>query len=375
MIRKIDLYIARQSLPALAFGALLYGFLGVVSTTIPRLQWVAGAPFLPLLAWLGLQLPTAIVQTLPMAVVLAILLGHGRLAADNELLAMHAGGIGPRRLVRVYVVIGVLCTALSLLINEYVLPVTHAQVATRYWQLTSGNSGLFRLAQQALAVDELTLSFASVDRATDEMRNVRIEQWEGRRLLVLFAESARFEANGLRLYGYSSAVVEFDALDREHGEVADAYADLVRARNSPASATASLLITTSETQEALIARYDQGGFEDPVSISGARAASQDASRSAPERRRMEILAHRKIAEPFGCVALLLLALPLATRYARSRGLAFGISLIVTMAWYLLLTFGQLLAQTGTVPVWLGLWLPNITLAAAGAAMQLRQQAG
>lgn len=369
MLKTLDRYLIAQSLPAALLGALLYSTLGVVSVTLPRLQWIVGAPFWPVLSWLALQLPASLVQTLPLALVLGVLISYGRLAADLELVAMQAGGVPLRRITMVYAALGVFCTLLSLGINEYVLPRTNALVATEYWQLTSGSSGLFRLAEQALSVDDFTLHFSSTDRATDRMNDVRIERWQGRELMVLFAESAVFEERGLRLSGYSSVVVDFTALEEGHADAAAAYASLLRAHNRPANPDSTLLVSTSDSQEELIARFSQGGFEDPVSLSDAWAASQDSELNPSERRRMAILFQRKLAEPFGNLALLLLALPLATHYARSRSLAFGLSLVVTLVWYLLMTFGQLMAQTGVMPIWLGMWLANIVLAAGGLVLQ------
>lgn len=371
MLKKLDRYLLAESLPAVLFGMLLYSVLGVVSATLPRLQWIVGAPVGEVLGWLVLQLPTTVVQTLPLALVLGVLISYGRLAADRELIALQAGAVPLWRVSLLYTGLGLSCTLLSLGINEYVLPVTHARVATQYWQLTSGSSGLFRLARQALALDEFTLHFDGVDRATDEMSGVRIERWQDRRLLVLFADAARFEDRGLRLYGYSSAELDLSALGRQHADAETAFAALVRADSRPRDASATLLLTTSDTQEELIARYDQGGFEDPVSITGARRRSLEETPGTAEQRRMQVLFQRKLAEPFGCLVLLLLALPLAERYARSRGLAFGLSLIVTLVWYLFLTVGQLLAQTGTLPVWVGVWLANIVLAGAGLVLRQR----
>ncbi len=368
---RLDRYLIRESLPAAFLGALLYSVLGVVSATLPRLQWIVGAPLLQVTGWLVLQLPTSLVQTLPLALVLGVLVSYGRLAADKELIAMQAGGISLRRVSRVYVLLGMAFTLLSLGLAEFVLPRTHAQIATWYWQLTSGSSGLFRLADQSLAVDDFTLHFGSTDRDSDRMNEVRIERWEGERLMVLFAQSAMFEERGLRLTGYSSVVLDLGALSREHADAASAYGELLRAHNRPSDPEATLLISTSDSQEELIARFDQGGFEDPVSISEAWEQSRNMELSGSERHRMYILFQRKLAEPFGCLALLLLAMPLAVRYARSRSLAFGLSLVVTLFWYLLMTFGQLLAQTGTIPVWFGMWLANITLAVAGFIMQQR----
>jgi lipopolysaccharide export LptBFGC system permease protein LptF len=48
--------------------------------------------------------------------------------------------------------------------------------------------------------------------------------------------------------------------------------------------------------------------------------------------------------------------------------AFGLSLVVTLAWYLLLTFGQLFSQTGVLPVWLGPWIGTAVLGAVGIVL-------
>lgn len=367
-MKRIDRYLLSESLPPLVFGLLLYSVLAVVSTTIPRLQWVVGVPFAPLASWLALQLPNAIVQTLPIALVLAVLLGFGRLAADRELLAMQAGALSLPRVGLTYLVLAMLCTGTALALNQWVLPTTNARVGSVWWELTSGGSGLFRLAGQGIPIDDYTVTFLSTDRRTDELRDVRIEKWDGRRLSVLFADTATFEERGLRLHGYRTTVIDLGALDRTNADPERVLRELVRADNRPANPESTLLLTTSSAPEELITRHSGGGFDAPDSITTAYQHATDPERSAVDRRHAAVTFHRKLAEPFASFTLLLMALPLAIHYARSRSVAFGLSLVVTLVWYLLLTFGQLLAQTGAVPVWAGLWAPNIVLALAGAVM-------
>ena len=135
--------------------------------------------------------------------------------------------------------------------------------------------------------------------------------------------------------------------------------------NHPANADNSLVITTSESYDDLITRFSQGGFADRSSISEALDDSRNASLSETERRQAQVLFQRKIAEPFANLSLLLIAVPLSLLYAANRGVAFGLSLIVTLVWYVLFTVGQLLAQAGTVPVWLGVWSSNGLLSLIG----------
>src|SRR5690606_14154032 len=112
----------------------------VVSVTIPRLQWIVGTTVGELLAWLALQLPQALVQTLPIALVLAVLIALGRLASEHELLAMQVGGVPLRRVALTFVAIVAVSAGVVLAMNQWVLPVTNARVAETYSQLTTGRS-------------------------------------------------------------------------------------------------------------------------------------------------------------------------------------------------------------------------------------------
>lgn len=367
-MRRLDRYLLLESLPPLLFGALLYSTLAVVSVTLPRLQWVVGTPLLDLGGWLLLQLPAALVQTLPIALVLAVLLTYGRLSADNELLAVRAGGVGSRRATRVFVGLGLILALGALALNQWVLPAANARVGSLWWELTSGGSGLFRLARQNVTVDEFSLYFESTDRSTDDVFGVRIERWQGDRLTVLLAERGVFEEEGLRLYDYRGHTLDLSALEADARSAEERLRDLVVADLRARSPEGSLLLTTSATMEELVTRFAGGGFEDARSITGALADARDETLPPAERQRARILTHRKLAEPFANLTLLLVALPLSVLYARSRAVAFGLSLVVTLVWYLLFTIGQLFAQTGVVAPWLGVWSANLILGGAGAVL-------
>ena len=99
--------------------------------------------------------------------------------------------------------------------------------------------------------------------------------------------------------------------------------------------------------------------------------ANDDSLDATTRFQSAVLFQRKLAEPFANLALLLVALPLSIRYARSRSVAFGLSLVVTLVWYLFLAFGQLFSQNGVLPTALGPWLGNLVLGAVGLLLLLR----
>jgi lipopolysaccharide export system permease protein len=375
-MKHLDRYLLREGLPPLLFGLVLYSTLAVVSMMLPRMQWVVGVPLLELAWLLLLQFPAAIVQTLPIALLLAVLLAFGRLAASNELLAVQAGGVALRRLALTLLALGLVSAGLAAFLNERVLPQTNARVGSLWWELTTGSSGLFRLARQNVPLGDYTLYFGSTDRATDELHDVRLEAWQGQRLVLLRADRARFVGDGLELFGYRHQVFDYSALDSMTGseatgpEASDETAEgllrrLIRVDNRAPGPEQSLTITTSEGYEELITRHSQGGFEDTRSSRHAYQDAHNGNLPAAERLKALVLFHRKLAEPLANLTLLLIAVPLAVLYARSRSVAFGLSLVVTLVWYLFLTIGQLMAQAGAVPVWLGVWSGNIILAFIG----------
>jgi lipopolysaccharide export system permease protein len=368
-VTRIDRYLLAVGLPPFLFGLLLYSGLAVVSVTLPRVQWIVGTPVLELLLWLALQLPSAMVQTLPIALVLGVLIAFGQLASQNELLALQAGGLSLRRVVAVFLLLATLATATGLALNEWVLPGTHTRVANLYWQLTTERNGLFRLAQQNVPIGDFSLTFRSSPRRDPVMLDVRIQRWEGERLNLVLAERGWFDGPDLILEDYRIVALDLAALDAG-GDPGEVLAGLVPLLNRPADPQQRLTITTSVTAEELIARFGRGGFEDPRSISDTYADARDPDLDAASRLKATVLLHRRLAEPFANLTLLLIALPLSILYARSRSVAFGLSLVVTLVWYLLLTMGQLFSQNGALPPAVGPWLGNAVLGALGVVLLL-----
>src|SRR6056297_1650067 len=324
------------------FGALLYSILAVTSTTLPRLTWLAGASVPELLRWLAAQLPTALAQTMPIAMVLAVLLTFGRMEGDKELLALRAGGVALGRIIAPMLVLGALATAGTLAVYQWVTRRTHAWVATEYWRMTAGGTGLFRLAGQALPVGEFALTFDRTAGRGSRIEGVRIERWEGERLTLVRAESAVFQGT-----------------------------DLILLDNRAPDADATLRLSVGVSEDELVSRFSRGGFEDARSLTGLAEAWDATEAGDTERRTAGVLFMRRLAEPFANLVLLLVALPLSLGWARGRGVAFGLSLVVTLAWYLLSTLGQFAAQSGSLPVTVGPWIANAVLGGIGLILLAR----
>lgn len=369
---RIDRYLLREALPPFVFGLVLYAGLAVVSATLPRLQWIVGTPLRDLGLWLVVLLPQALVQTAPVALVLAVLLAFGRLATEHELMAVQAGGVAVARTATVFVLVGAAAGAGALAFNEWVVPRANAAVADVYWRLTAGRTGLFRLAAQRLPVAGFSLRFETVDR-DGTMGDLRIERWDGDVYTLIRAERAVFDGQDLVLFDHRTQRFDLGALDRPAaaegaGDAADVLRALVKVDARGAGEAAPLVLSTGVDEGELIARFSNGGFEDARSVSRLYADANDAQRSASERKEASVLFYRKLAEPVSNVVLLLVSVPLAIAFARSRSVAFGLALVVTLAWYLLYTFGQLLSLSGMLAPWAGPWAANLVLGGLGLVL-------
>jgi lipopolysaccharide export system permease protein len=368
---RIDRYLLREIWPPFLVGMVLYAGLAVVSLTLPRLQWIVGTPIPELGWWLLTLMPQALVQTAPVALVLAVLLAFGRLVVDHELTAIQAGGVAIARVAVVFVGVGAATAVVALAFNQWVVPQANSAAADLYWRLTTGRTGLFRLAAQRVPIDGFTLRFDHVDRA-GTMYDVRIERWDGDAYTLLRAASGVLEGRDLVLFDHRTLRLDMAALDLDGLDADARLRALVRLDARAADVTAPLRLSTGIDESELVARFSGGGFEDPRSLTQLWRDGRDLRRSAAERREATVLLHRKVAEPVANLALLLVAVPLSILHARSRAVAFGWALLVTLAWYLLYTFGQLLSLTGLIPTWTGPWAANLVLGGSGLLLMWRR---
>src|SRR5437879_12437174 len=95
-------YIARELGSPFAFGCTLFTFFLLIDRiySLTDLVITKGVPFSLVVQLLAFMLPSFLVHTLPMALLVAVLLAGGRLASDLEIVAFRAAGVSALRLFR-----------------------------------------------------------------------------------------------------------------------------------------------------------------------------------------------------------------------------------------------------------------------------------
>src|SRR6267154_1347983 len=130
-MRILTRYVLREVLGSALIGVAVFSFILFTRDLGRILELVVrnSAP-LPSVAQIFLfTLPVALTYTIPMGVLVGILIGLGRLAADSEITAMRASGIGVWRFVRMLALFVAVAWSLALLNSLWIAPASQAALA------------------------------------------------------------------------------------------------------------------------------------------------------------------------------------------------------------------------------------------------------
>ena len=378
MTARLNRYLAREFVPPLIAGAALFTAVLSFGYFFISSQYLRGVPLGLVLQWIGYQVPDTLSKILPMAVVLMVVVGFGRLSTERELIAMQSGGLSLGRASVPAVVISVLVTGLAVWLSLWVAPSANVAARSLYWDSLTG-AGLQQLAGKTSDLGGgLELFFSSYDTAAKRMRDVRLQQWKGRQALILFADSGDFSGNTITLMGYQGYTVNYAAVkaleavpENDPAAFRAAVQGVFTGSNVAPNPQASLEIDTGLSRAQTIAQYADAVGADAGSWHSLTGTLRDPKTTPAAKQAARLDLNRKLALPFGNLVLVLAALPFALRYGRSTGTALGVALLIAVAYYLLFFVG--LALAGAVPALteLGVWLANIVFVGAGLALLRR----
>jgi lipopolysaccharide export system permease protein len=129
--RTLTCYLLSEILPPFLLGLLTFTFILLIARILKLVELIVtrGIPLTQVGRLLVLILPTFLELTLPMAFLLAILLGLGRLSGDQELLALKSSGVSPVQILLPLIFVAASVAAITFLLTTWVRPA--AQVALK----------------------------------------------------------------------------------------------------------------------------------------------------------------------------------------------------------------------------------------------------
>jgi len=146
-----------------------------------------------------LSVPFTVAMTLPMAVLVSTLYAFSRLAAENEITALKASGVGMTRVLVPVLLGGTVMAAFMLFFNDQVLPRANHRLSTLQQDIAR-KKPTFALKSQTLnevAPGRLLLRADYVDQSTSWLRVVTIyDLSDPIRRRTIFADSGKMELVG-----------------------------------------------------------------------------------------------------------------------------------------------------------------------------------
>ncbi|MGE5413378.1 MAG: LPS export ABC transporter permease LptG [Syntrophomonadaceae bacterium] len=363
-MRLVSRSVVREIWPPFLLGFAAYTFVLLIRTILFLADFAVrrSAGFGEVARLVALSLPWIVVLTLPMAFLLGVLIGIGRLSADSEVVALQACGLGPSALFRP--ALGA-AAALSLAvfgIYNFVLPATNAALE-RAMARVAATSIVNVVAPRTFREPRPGILFF-FDRADPDGRGfsgvflkLGDEGEPPNRVIVARHGSLTLEEDRLWLDLTNSTVHEIDPEEpSRYRTTRNASQRLLLAGENLNPGGASVA-----TQRGIRAR----------TLGELLAAARSLPPADPRRRQALTEAHKKIAIPLACLAFAFVGVPLARTLRRGgRGSGFAISLLILVGYYVLLSSGETWAVEGRLPPWLAMWIPNLSLIAVGLVATL-----
>jgi lipopolysaccharide export system permease protein len=301
-----------------------------------------------------LALPALVAIMLPVCALMTPAITYSRLATDSELLALRATGYSFYQLLPPILGLGLLMSGATAFLVVEVIP--HANFLARQQLFEAVSTSLQLRIRERVFQAPMPGIVLYVER---------IDKKNGRLQGVLIADSRTPEVTTI-LASEAELVPDFAGMRV-----------IVKLRNGALQRR----LGAQNAQQAAFERYsfiiDVGTPWDGAELSRKRVREMTLREI---RREVEALQgrggnylralvewHKRLALPVACLVLGVVGAPLGSLNRRTGRLGgFAISAGVLLLYYILVTTGGSLAETGSIPPLLGVWTPIVLVVVSGA---------
>lgn len=304
-------------------------------------------------------LPPFLLITVPISLLISILIGVGRLSADNEITTLKSAGISIYRIMLPIMGVSILMAVLTTLIGLYFVP--YGNTATR--------DILYAIAKQKASIGIKEKVF------NDDFKG-----------LVLYADKIPIHGDYME-----GVFISDNRLAKDPTTIIAEKGYLV---SNPASMKVTLRLKNGSTHSVdsnlkTYKRMDFNSYDVNLDLSSPIEKGRTGSDKKPKemniqellertkqldsvstiKRELIIEINKKFSIPLSCIVFAILGLPLSigqVRSGKSRG--FIIGLLVIMVYYVLQLGGEGLGEAGKISPVIGTWAPNVILGTIGLVL-------
>jgi LPS export ABC transporter permease LptF/LPS export ABC transporter permease LptG len=375
-MRLLTRYVLREVVSYALLGAVLFTFVLFMRDLPKILELVVrdSASLTDVLRIFAYTLPNTLTVTIPTAVLTGILLGLSRLAADSEITAMRACGIGALSFVRIVSILSFAALGLGLVNALYFAPSAAANLLKLEDQLKTSQAS-FEVQPRVfyedfkdyvLYVQDVPATGAATWRhvfLADITQPANPNVTTADQALVFNPGPAN--PQGLRLHMLDGGQHQISSTNPSQYTIST-------------FASTDLPLQFDSQDDTHISRIDT-----PLHALSLRQLWQRASNSGPANHSLgaadahaaRIELNIRFSYPLACLVLMLIGVPLglsSKRGGKSTGVV--LTLFLVFAYYLLSNIGVAFAKSGKLSPALGVWAANLLFTAFGILL-LQQLAG
>ncbi len=351
--RILSLYIIREISSLFLLGIVIFTLVLLMGRLITLTDLVVshGVPLADVGRMIIYLVPSFLVFTIPMAFLLAVLLAFGRLSADNEVIVIKACGVSLFQMMPPVLLCAVIAALLALGASMVGVP----------W----GNSAFKELSFQVLKRN-----------VTATIREKVF--WDDIPGVVMYTDHYDEQSHALKgvvIHDGRNAEQPMTIFAQDGGisSAAGSQALLMSLRNGSIHvAGAGGLYRLVHFGEYSMTIGEKGvgtginRYEPDMWVSELQRQIEDPGTSSKDRLKKLAELHSRFTFPCASLVFAILAVPLGIQNRRSgKSGGFTVSIAIILAYYVLMSVVRTLAEKGTLPPVVALWIPNMIFLALG----------
>lgn len=357
-MRILRNYILKEFLSAFMISMFVLTFVMVLGNLIKLAELIIakGIPLLTAGRLFLLLIPFLFSFILPVSTLAAVLLSVGRLSSDNELIAMRSSGINLFRLLVPILIVGLLLSLFSVILNNKIIPDSHHQSREAMVEIGTQNpAAALEAGTFITAFEKFILFIYHIDGY--KFTNIRIyePQGENKPPRTIIAKKGEFilipEKKILKLKLIDGTSDEINPRDPENFYKLNFKTyfmniDFKKSENKKIDKK-SKDMTLAELKDQ-IADFKKKGIDiNPILT--------------------EI--YKRMALSFSCLIFCIVGAPFAmiTR-RREKSINFGLAFVIVGLYYVMLVGFEALSLEGKLSPLVAMGLPNVVLAVLGVIM-------
>lgn len=309
----------------------------------------AGLPISRLIQFLIYEIPFVVVQVLPVAQLLAVLITVGFMNRHNEIMALKSCGVSIYRLVMPMAALGVVFSMVLFVMAEFIVPVTIGR-ANHIWNREVRQSSVVSTREKNIWIrgDQSIIHIRYYHPPDQTMYGVTVHRFNERFGLVERIDAEKGVSGGDRWQLENVVVQNFDT-----GGSASHVNFQASREEDLGIAPEDLFRVAKKSEEMGIAEL--GRYIEKIQSEGYEATAYQVDWM------------NKLAFPLVCIIMSLIGVGIAVRSRLREGMVMSVVSGVTVAflYWVFHSFSLSLGYGEMLPAWIAAWIANLAFICLG----------